>query len=640
MPRAEQPVPMSTRRSAAGLVLPGVDDAARMLGLMPVRGSSAFVDRLMRVYLIAREYLEGFERARGRVFDRDQWVAVLLAAHPAEEYLCQLAALNHAVNARDDEMHLAYRARFLEALAPDAAQAAEVAMAGRIDGRTRWLLSRQMILQTMRTVLVAPESAVAPDPGLVEHLAGIGAETAAIVLVHLTADSYHPDRGEGEPELGGTSESLFMEVVANNLHNDRDDDGDMLGRYRLIWKDIGGSLTRVTPRRPPVDMLREATGIDLDDLTALAYGFWAHARMRGIDTQIKLIKTIMPTIAVPEATIKRFLELFARTPAELAEDLRGCTGPWQLLPVQSHPLLLLGDFVVVLDERYLIERVTRGLAWLVHDHERDSIGDRARSDWTNVYGEMIERFAMDQLRAMAPLLVGGAAAFFTEEHLRAAFPGKRNCDTVIDFGGDVVLAEIVSGTVTVPTRQGDAEAFARDVRRLVLGKAEQVYVSARNLLRNPQPANSPLVGRAGRVFPVVVVGGQFPVNPVTKRYIEDKIATNGLVPPGPVEPLALLDLEELEGCAALRERRGLTLPQLLRAWRESEYANAAFRNYLAYEYGGLEIGRPGAIGDALAESTMSIQRRLGVGEPVDLRRVHATGSLADGAGREPHSPAS
>jgi hypothetical protein len=61
----------------------------------------AFVERLTRVYLIAREYLEGFEAARGRVYDRDQWVAVLLAAHPAEEYLCQLAALNHAANSEE-----------------------------------------------------------------------------------------------------------------------------------------------------------------------------------------------------------------------------------------------------------------------------------------------------------------------------------------------------------------------------------------------------------------------------------------------------------------------------------------------------------------------------------------------------------
>ena len=41
---------------------------------------------------VARDYLVPFEAARGRVFDRDQWISILLAKYPAEEYLCQLAA--------------------------------------------------------------------------------------------------------------------------------------------------------------------------------------------------------------------------------------------------------------------------------------------------------------------------------------------------------------------------------------------------------------------------------------------------------------------------------------------------------------------------------------------------------------------
>ena len=636
VPGTAQRVPVVTRRSASGLVLPGLDDAARRLGLTPVLGEDAFVERLTRVYLIAREYLEDFESARGRKYERNQWIAVLLAAHSTEEYLCQLAALNHAANS--DELTLAYRDRFLEMLADDAAEAVRSAMAGGVDGRPRWLLARQMILRAMRLVLVPPEPVAAPDTGLVADLEGIDAETAAIVLVHLAADSPQQDRGEGEPLLAGVPESLAMEIIANNVFNDRDDDGDMLGRYRLLWKDIGGGLTQVTPRRPPADLLEEATGIDLEDVTALAYGYWAHARVRGLDTPIKLKAMIMPGIRVAEATIERFLGLFARTPAELAEELRECRGSWQLLPLQARPLLRLGDDVVVLDERYLMERVTRGLCWLVHDHERDTHGDQARNLWTKAYGEMVERFAEDQLRSMAPsVLLSGGPAFFTEEHLRAAFPGQRSCDTVIDFGGDVVLAEIVSGTVTVRTREGDAEAFRSDAERLVLDKARQVYTSARNLLRDPQPANSPLVHPAARVYPVVVCGGQFPINPVTMRYVNEELKARGLVPEGPIEPLALMDLEELEGCVALRERRGLTLPQLLRAWRASAYAAAAFRNYLAYEYGGRELGRPGDVGNALAESMLAIQRRLGVEKPIDLRQARV-GETGGGASERDAAP--
>ena len=39
--------------------------------------------------------------------------------------------------------------------------------------------------------------------------------------------------------------------------------GTCSARYRLLWMDYGNRLTRFTPRRPPADMLREATGIEL-----------------------------------------------------------------------------------------------------------------------------------------------------------------------------------------------------------------------------------------------------------------------------------------------------------------------------------------------------------------------------------------
>jgi hypothetical protein len=78
-----------------------------------------------------------------------------------------------------------------------------------------------------------------------------------------------------------------------------------------------------------------------------------------------------------------------------------------------------------------------------------------------------------------------------------------------------------------------------------------------------------------------------------------------------VQSLTVLDLGELEGCHALWERRNQTLPQLLDAWRNSPYRDAAFRNYLSYEIGGQELGRPADIQAALAESFTIIQQLLG-----------------------------
>ena len=301
-----------------------------------------------------------------------------------------------------------------------------------------------------------------PDPALVTDLENIDPESAAVLLVHLAADSLRQERRDDEPRFCFTSESLAMEMIANNLFNDRDDNGDLLGRYRLLWMGYGTRLTKFPPRRPPADMLQEATGISFGQLTTLGFAYWAHIRSCGLGDQVKLNAMIMPEITISQATIGAFLDLFSSTPASLAAALRGCPKPWQMLPIQDQPLLRLGDDVVVLDERYLVERVTRGLYWLVHDYEATAYGDKARNKWSQSYSEMIERRVEDQVRDMAPPLLGGQSGVFTEEDLEAAFPGVRNIDVGVDFGSEVILAEVVAGTVNA-TIDGHVDEIYRNL---------------------------------------------------------------------------------------------------------------------------------------------------------------------------------
>ncbi len=286
-----------------------------------------------------------------------------------------------------------------------------------------------------------------------------------------------------------------------------------------------------------------------------------------------------------------------------------------MLPIQERPLLRRGNNVVVLDEQYLIERITRGLYWLVHDHEKLVHGDQARNQWTKAYGEMVESRAEDQLRRMAPPLLGGQSSFFTEEDLLKAYPGQKNCDVGIDFGSTVVLAEIVSGTVSVPTReQANSAAFEADTRRLVIVKAGQLDVAARNLLDNPKPGL--LDGQAAlAVVPIVIVGGQYPVNPVTVRVVDDLVTAANLLSDPRIRRLGLIDFEELEACDALHERRNISLVDLLNSWQDSPYQNASFRSYLWSAYGGQEIGRPSDMRCALDDTTAEIWRRLAPGDP-------------------------
>jgi len=324
-------------------------------------------------------------------------------------------------------------------------------------------------------------------------------------------------------ELFARTALKFESRVELICRNERAD--VLLARTRMLWTTYGNQidLGKLHLRDRPLALLREATGLDLDDIAALTVAYHGYIRAHqpgqpaGVDA--------FAGIPIERPIIEAYLGLFASTPDELAAKLDACPGSWQMLPIQERPLLRVGDVILVLNEQYLIERATQGLYWFVHDHERDLDSKRGRPRWNNAHAAMVELRVEDQLRRQAPPLIGVAGkTFFTEEDLQAAFPGTMNTDAGIDYGDQVMLAEIVTTQVTVPTRENaDVTALNKDIEKFFLHKAEQLDVTAANLLSDPQPANSPLTAPAPRILPVAIRGGQFPLNPVTRRHIEDAL---------------------------------------------------------------------------------------------------------------------
>jgi hypothetical protein len=592
-----------TNTSASGLVLPGFDGARTSI-------RSAWTENVIAVYLIAREYLEVTEASRGRVFDRDTWITTLLAQHSEEEYLRQLAALNHA--AIHDDLISQYQERFLAQLTPAAADIVRRRLAENTDGRPRRFIARQMVLRAIRLVLVPPvrEQSQLPDNGLVADLANVGPEAAAVFLIHLAADAFTQEERDNEPKFAGFPISLAKELIANNLFNENDDIGDLIARHRLLWKTYGSRLQQYKTRRPPTELLQEATGLELDDLMVLGFCFYGYIRVHRPDSSVAISAHISSEITISEATIEKFLNMFSSSGEELKTAWRDCSESWQMWPIQERPLLRIDDEVLILDELYMIERITLGLYWLVHDNEK-CYSEAACLRWRQAYGEIIEARAEDQIRHMAPPLLGNGSTFFTEEALKVAFPKSKNCDAGIDFGSGIVLMEVVSGTVKRSTREPvDIKSFCDDTEKIVLKKARQLDDTANNLLLSPQPKKSPILAPAIRIYPVIICGGQYPVNPVTINYIKSCVASEGLFQDGRVQPLAILDLECLEACESLHAQRGTALIELLGDWMQSPYSNSSFRVYLVSKYGGQSIGRPDVINSVLAEWFTVLKERF------------------------------
>jgi hypothetical protein len=565
-----------------------------------------WLDSGVSAYLTASEYLAPHEQARGHAFDPSAWVDALLRLYPRGLYVEVLAALNRAASSVDPGPVLEYQRRFLQRLAPGLRAAVMSAVAGGVDGRSRRFLARQPVLRAMRLVLTAPAPQGEPDQRIAALLTSADHLMAAVTLVHLTADTLSQPRPEGAARFGGTTESLAIEIICNQIFNEPHDAGGMVSRTWALWTRHGAGLQRQKLAKSPLELLNEATDLELAELLAMGFACWAMTQADRVDGPIRINPFTL--VKLPRETVERFLALFSSSLEGLASSLHASALPWQMLPLQTRPLLRVGDEeVVVLDEPFLLEAITTGLYWRVSDFVRS--GDpKAWKPWSVAYAEMVEALGEELVEALAPKLVDGSSTFFTEESIKAAFKTKRvtppNIDAGVDFGDSVVLFEIVNKPMSLEARSGNLTAFKDDVDQAVLIKAEQLDGTAALLRRTPQPPGSPLKKPATKVFPIVVCATHFPFNPLTRNYVEACLRAKGILQDAGIQPLAVIDLDELESCASLAKT--VRPPELLARWLASPYAKGSLTLFLWATYGGHQLGRPNVIAASLREGLDAI----------------------------------
>jgi hypothetical protein len=158
-----------------------------------------------------------------------------------------------------------------------------------------------------------------------------------------------------------------MEMVGSGLFHSGKQPDVLLARTRMLWDTYGSqvNLERLKLRARPLDLLKEATGLDFDDIAALTFAYHGYIRAH----QPGQPPGVNAFAGIALSRVETYLASFASTMDKLAVKLDACPGPWQMLPIQERPLLQAGEVLLVLDEQYLIERATQGLYWFVPEHE-------------------------------------------------------------------------------------------------------------------------------------------------------------------------------------------------------------------------------------------------------------------------------
>lgn len=561
-------VPRQGQMYSAGSGVPmlGVPPLSQSRGLFRVGEVSgpAPID-FIGVYLTLDEYVPFADSD-----DLEPLIQYFIGQVSEAELLTALAILNRA--AHDDDMRSHLMGEFTNMLNPLFRERLESLVDPKLGEGRREFLARQPVLVSMREVLTRTP---ARDPS-----GDIPPLLTATFLVHTVAMGLNAERHETDDRLGGYSAHLAMEIIRNESFHAGEDTYALLDRHVRLWREFGVRADDPTPRMPPGEHLVEATGVDLITLLSAGFGLWANISAWKPGTAFPVSKPIAPGLT---QQLDAILQTISRTPAQFRRALRESPrSPWDLLVFQETPVMDLGHGLVVLDEDFLLDKVTTGLYWEVHDHEKGRSEDDRRL-WTQVYGQMVEFQMEESIDALVPPDLGGTPTSYSEEDLGEAYPGKRT-DRVVDRGDTFLLAEVVSGRLTVASRiEGDVGAFRDDTEKLVMKKVRQLNETGRALAADGGTALTGIErGAMPRMLPVVVVAGGFggyPINPVTVEYVRKLIKEEGVLSHPCFDSLCVLDTGELELLEGLAED-GRNPVELLREWQDSSLWRMPFKNWV------------------------------------------------------------
>jgi hypothetical protein len=551
----------------------------------PIQGSPLVVPLSARLgsapidytgaYVTVDEYLD--LEHMGVPLDWHRMARVLAGEHPLEEMLARLALLMHLL----DQPELLNRVtqEYIQSWSPQVQARLNSALSGS-RGTPFVFLGRQPVLAALRFLLTEeplPRESSDPYPSWL----------AAILLTHVIAKTLLGEQEEETGELlAGEPAHLFLEVVRVTPFGETIDFFSSLNRVARLWRDYGARLTRSRLKDDPLTLLTRATGLELEELLGLAFAI-LQRRINGLGNET-IFDAPNLRVELPKDKIDAFLDLVAVTPIEVGSALADTNPRFGFVPIEQHPVLITDRGLLLVDERALWARVTTGLYWVVHDYLRDAEGDRSRELWNQAHSEMVELLVEDALRAMAPPVFGHVGAnFYTEEDFGRAYPGRKRADVAVDFGRGMVMTEVVAGNLTIGSRvEGDVGQFRRDVEKLVIKKYRQLNECSLAVLEDPSRLTGYSPPEPYRIVPVVVIGGQFPVNPMTVRYVHETLAEEGLLQDPRVGSVCVIDLEELELLEGLCER-GNSILDILNEWRESGLANAPLKTFAAARFGRL-----------------------------------------------------
>ncbi len=395
---------------------------------------------------------------------------------------------------------------------------------------------------------------------------------------------------------------LLVLALGDHLAQKRDDESfaveiTRLGLFHSLhdltnWLDLAGELfMEVIPALAsdrdyvdPNEVLQAAYGLDLER-------FWALTVAQGVSARESDSFVSLPARvegwSVSDDELAAWTGAWSQPvdDARLAaqRDLQRATG-WSFEAFADAPLITFGPGkgCVAVRPAWLAAKATpAGMFWAIRHPFVGSGGEHER--WSRFYGRAVEELGRRLIARHLP-----TTDVITEDDIATWGPGP-NCDVML-LGDGVVAIDFVARQFTKQSAgTGDFGDLAQDLRKAAVDKLVQIDGSLHKGVAGAYlDASAPL-------FPLVVVGGPFPVNPLLYETVERLVHDERPRVIGidrRCRPIAMMDLACFLVLLQTAEALECAVHALLDGWLSSGLAQLSFREWLTTDGPGRQE-RPG-----------------------------------------------
>lgn len=290
---------------------------------------------------------------------------------------------------------------------------------------------------------------------------------------------------------------------------------------------------------------------------------------------------------------------------------------WDHTAFEQRPLLRRADGSMrLISPRGLVSWMTRGIHHRAlqaaegqpHPRKPETSMSMVYLGYTGALGEEAVRRLLATSHRVTEQ--AGAVRLHGEHSYKIGKKKHLSPDAALDFGTDLVLIEVYAGRVALAARAGaDSELMLNAMDKATSGKLKELADRTRELLSGDLTYSGFDLGRAQRIWPVLVLAGD-PIlqTPALWAYLRQR-APNAFLQDSRVRRPIILALDDLEPMLAQIER-GAVLPEMLAELLGSAYAELPPRNWMNERFPGSLARRPAYVREQYEAAARMAARAL------------------------------